>query len=139
MIGCSLLVHRCCFVKIDFSRFFSSKYLWFFHTLPERCCDTMVFIHPTGPVCTHFFGPVFSHPFGRIDIRTCFQPEVEKRIVSQHMCHVHFGNPDQHSGLDIYMIYNFETLCMLVKMVSFSLYSSYILTDKHTHTKSKII
>ena len=80
MIGCSLLVHRCCFVKIDFSRFFSSKYLWFFHTLPERCCDTMVFIHPTGPVCTHFFGPVFSHPFGRIDIRTCFQPEVEKRI-----------------------------------------------------------
>ena len=84
MIGCSLLVHRCCFVKIDFSRFFSSKYLWFFHTLPERCCDTMVFIHPTGPVCTHFFGPVFSHPFGRIDIRTCFQPEVEKRICTLH-------------------------------------------------------
>ena len=66
MIGCSLLVHRCCFVKIDFYRFFSSKHLWCFYTLPERCCDTMVFIHPM---------PVLTHPTGGIDIRTCIQAD----------------------------------------------------------------
>ena len=35
----------------------------------------MVFIHPTGPVLTHFFGSVLTHPTGGIDIRTCIQAD----------------------------------------------------------------
>ena len=47
----------------------------------------MVFAHTIGPVLTHTFGPVLTHPVGWIDIRTCFQPEIEKRIAYKRTLH----------------------------------------------------
>ena len=52
----------------------------------------MVFIHPIGPVLTHFFGSVLTHPTGGIDIRTCIQPEIERKEHTIGPVHTHTQN-----------------------------------------------